>query len=91
LVRCRCAHSIFATSSLILSQFVLSTLLQAIVTDHTREYQWSMSTGEDVAGYCRIQGIVTLEDVIEQVCLLFSYCTQFIYLYAPMRVISSLS
>ena len=89
LVRCRCAHFISATSSLILSEFLLSTLLPAIVTDHTREYQWSMSTGEDVAGYCRIQGIVTLEDVIEQVCFLFSYCILFIYLYAPTRVISS--
>jgi CBS domain containing-hemolysin-like protein len=23
------------------------------------------SSGEDVAGYCRIQGIVTLEDIVE--------------------------
>lgn len=32
-----------------------------------------MSTGEDVAGYCRIQGIVTLEDVIEQVPFVIFY------------------
>jgi hypothetical protein len=61
---------------------------QAIVTDHTREYQWSMSTGEDVAGYCRIQGIVTLEDVIEQVSFV-TFCI--VALFSCMRPCGALS
>jgi metal transporter CNNM len=39
----------------------------AVVTEHKRELEYAMETGEDVAGYVRVMGIVTLEDVVEEV------------------------
>eukprot|EP00455_Lapot_gusevi_P032021 TRINITY_DN3489_c0_g1_i3.p1 TRINITY_DN3489_c0_g1~~TRINITY_DN3489_c0_g1_i3.p1 ORF type:complete len:548 (-),score=163.99 TRINITY_DN3489_c0_g1_i3:276-1919(-) len=50
----------------LLNQFQTGRSHLAIVSEHTREYDWALRTGEDVMGYCRILGIVTLEDVVEE-------------------------
>lgn len=50
----------------LLNKFQTGRSHLALVSEHTREYEWALQTGEDVAGYCRILGVVTLEDVVEE-------------------------